>query len=79
MKEALLKYDFTDNGLNIGDYIQSLVAKQFLNEAILDCHHYHKINSGLDVHVLNHQRMFSALLEEEIQKRKKAEQGVGLN
>lgn len=31
MKEALLKYDFTDNGLNIGDYIQSLAAKQFLN------------------------------------------------
>ena len=31
MKEALLKYDFTDNGLNIGDYIQSLAAKQFLS------------------------------------------------
>lgn len=31
MKEALLKYDFTDHGLNIGDYIQSLAAKQFLN------------------------------------------------
>lgn len=30
MKEALLKYDFTDDGLNIGDYIQSLAAKQFL-------------------------------------------------
>lgn len=33
MKEALLKYDFTDKGLNIGDYIQSLAAKQFLNES----------------------------------------------
>lgn len=32
MKEALLKYDFTDNGLNIGDYIQSLAAKQFLTD-----------------------------------------------
>lgn len=30
MKEALLKYDFTNEGLNIGDYIQSLAAKQFL-------------------------------------------------
>ena len=31
MREALLKYDFTDNGLNIGDYIQSLAVKQFLS------------------------------------------------
>lgn len=33
MKEALLKYDFTDGGLNIGDYIQSLAARQFLNDS----------------------------------------------
>lgn len=32
MKEALLKYDFTNRGLNIGDYVQSLAAKQFLND-----------------------------------------------
>lgn len=32
MKQALLKYDFTDGGLNIGDYIQSLAAKQFLTD-----------------------------------------------
>jgi hypothetical protein len=32
MKEALLKYDFTNGGLNIGDYVQSLAAKQFLND-----------------------------------------------
>ena len=61
------------------DAEDELVAKQFLNEAILDCHYYHKINSNLDVHILKHQRMFSVLLEEEIQKRKNAEQGVGLN
>jgi hypothetical protein len=33
MKEALLKYDFTNGGLNIGDYVQSLAAKQFLNDS----------------------------------------------
>jgi Polysaccharide pyruvyl transferase len=33
MKKALLKYDFTNEGLNIGDYIQSLAAKQFLNDS----------------------------------------------
>lgn len=33
MKEALLKYDFTNYGLNIGDYIQSLAARQFLNDS----------------------------------------------
>ncbi len=33
MKEALLKYDFTNGGLNIGDYVQSLAAKQFLTDS----------------------------------------------
>jgi hypothetical protein len=32
MKEGLLTYEFADAHLNIGDYVQSIAAKQFLNE-----------------------------------------------
>lgn len=31
MKEGLLTYEFTDEHLNIGDYVQSIAAKQFLS------------------------------------------------
>ena len=55
------------------------VAKQFLNETIIDCAHYHKINSNSSVHVIKHKRMFSDYLNDEIEKRKKALQGVELN
>ena len=55
------------------------VAKQFLNEAIIDCPHYHKINSNSSVNVIKPERMFSNNLNDEIEKRKKALQGVELN
>ena len=55
------------------------LAKQFLNEAIIDCPHYHKINSNSSVNVIKPERMFSDYLNDEMEKRKKALQGVELN
>ena len=65
--------------VNKDDTEETEVAKQFLNEAIIDCYYYQNINANTETNVITIQRMFSSYLSEEIKKRENALKGVGLN
>ena len=61
------------------DTEETEVAKQFLNEAIIDCCYYHNINTNTETNIISIKRMFSSYLSEEIKKRENALKGVELN